>query len=147
MIGLDRPAALDIPEHRCGNGGLRRGEHASGELAGRFAGREPLRRRDRAALVEKRGRQVDGAGGDDVAESRPHQAGDAGGGGDEHPLVPHLLQDRVAQARLEAGARKCRRDGLAARRYGAVLLAECHAMDVVEMADVALGAERRRDHA
>ena len=90
----------------------RRGEHAPGELAGRFAGREPLRRGDRAALVEKRSRQVDRAGGDDVAESGPHQAGDAGGGGDEHPLFPHLLQDRVAQARLEARARQCRRDGL-----------------------------------
>ena len=58
-----------------------------------FAWRKALRCGDRRAFARQCGREICGVRRDDVADGRSHQAGDAGHGGDEHPLFPHLLQD------------------------------------------------------
>jgi hypothetical protein len=40
----------------------------------------------------------------DVADRSPHQTADSRADG-EQPFLPHLLQDRLAEARLKADAR------------------------------------------
>src|SRR4029077_13727591 len=84
---------------------------------------------------------------DDVAEGRAHQASDAGSSREEHPLLPHLLQDGVAQPRVEPGAGERRSDRAGAGRTGLAQLAARQPMRVVEMKNAAFGVERRGDHA
>ena len=73
---------------------------------------------------------------DDVADRGAHQAGQRRRrGGDEHPFVPHVLQDRRAELRIETRVRQRRRDRLDARRARAVARAEGQAVQFVEMQD------------
>jgi hypothetical protein len=66
---------------------------------------EALRSRDCDTLVEESCGKIGRAGCDNVTDRSAHQAGDAGGTSDEHPFLPHFMQDRFAEPRLKAGAR------------------------------------------
>src|SRR5215467_13235957 len=88
MTGLDRRAALDVAQHRGGNRGTDRSEHAVAALDRGIARLKPILRGDRTALVEHGAGQLACATGGDVAEGATHQAADAGRGGDESPTSP-----------------------------------------------------------
>src|SRR5581483_6263267 len=64
---------------------------------------------------------------------------------DEHPLLPHLLDDSRAQARLESGPGQLLEDGGGAVRALRLALAETEAMQIIEMQDLACRIERRGD--
>ena len=89
---------------------------------------------------------VDPAAADDVTDGAPHQAGRSGQRGDEHPFLPHLLQDRVTAVRLELRLRKQGLDGqraLAARIF--FQLTERKLVKVAQMNHIAVVGERHGD--
>ena len=63
---------------------------------------------DLGAFVDQPDGKIGSTGRDVIADRGPHQAGHAGRGGDEDPLVPHRLQDIGADLEVEANARIAR---------------------------------------
>jgi hypothetical protein len=68
------------------------------------AGREAGGRGDGAALiVQREHRLASSRRREDVADAGPYQAGDAGAEAELSELFPHVVHDRIAKARVEAG--------------------------------------------
>ncbi len=98
VVELRARTALDVAQHGRGETRTRRRESGAAALQGGRAGRKALARGNGGALLEQRHGEIRRTRRHDIADRRAHQAGDAGAGGDEHPLLPHLLQEGMAAA-------------------------------------------------
>ena len=146
MVAFGPVAAFDIAQHRGHQRRTRSRNRGPRSLEERRSWGKTLMGCDGGAFIEERRREVRCSGGDDVADSRPHEAGDARGRGDEDPFFPHFLPDCGAEARVEIRAGQRRRNPLDPLRKRTVKLAEGQRMNFVEVDDRALRAEGRRDH-
>src|SRR5215469_16739201 len=104
VVGLDWPTPLDITKHRRSKQRPRCRKHRACSFEEIEAWRKTLRCRNRRAFVEKPNGEIRGSRRNNVADRRAHQTGDTGPCRDKHPFLPHFLQDRFAEARLEKGA-------------------------------------------
>ncbi len=102
-------------------------------------------RRDRCALLVQSLDELRPACLHDVAECCSHQARDPGRGGDEDPLLPHLLHDLGARLRIELRSGEGRGDGFDAGRPGPIEPTEYDLVDLVQVYDRAVRIERGRD--
>ena len=108
----------------------------------------PLSGRYADAFAKQTEGQVDAAGyARDHANRRAHETGAGGKRGQEHPLLPHLEHDLRACPRLEARASHQLSDARDAVGHRPIALAERQRMPVVEMHDLLVGVQGRRDHA
>ena len=74
------------------------------------AGQKTLLAGDRRAFIQKRYCQIRSTSGDDIADGRAHQTGDARQAGDEYPFLPHLLKNILNELCIEFRAREFRFD-------------------------------------
>ena len=104
--------------------------------------------RDAGNFVAHAEDEIPAAGrGDDVADRCAHQAGGAGEGREEYPLLPHILHDGVGRLRSEIAAGEGVRDGFDPITHLAVPLAEAKRLHRRELDDLALVVERHCDGA
>ena len=112
MIGFDRLARLDVAEHRCSERRAFCGQHPCRAFQRRRAGRIAFRDCDRPAFVENAKQEVLAAGRrQDHADRGAHQAGRGRDRREEHPFLPHVLQDGLARRAVEIAASDDVRDG------------------------------------
>ena len=130
---------------------------ASGESAGvnidrarpltASAGAQAVLARDPGAFVVKQGGISSSSGRDQITDRGAHQAGDAGQRGDEHPFVPHFLQDRAAEPGVERRALQLLKDLLQTARCQGRAGPEGQNVQVVQVPDAPLGIQRSGDDA
>jgi hypothetical protein len=123
MIRFNAKAGLDIAKHRSREGRTGRVQYRPEPLERRRARREAALDRDRHTLIEELHGQV-GIGSNNVAGRAAHQAGDAGGSGNEYPLLPHFTDDRFDRQCIEFCSRESTGYRCDAVRCPTVLLAE-----------------------
>ena len=106
--------------------------------------RVALSRRDACTFGVESQRNC-GVGRSDIADCRPHQAGNARGRCEKAPLIPHPLHDVWAQHGLEVGAIERSLNRLEARTRRGKPIAKDDLGEVVQVPDRTVGIARRRD--
>ncbi len=94
-------APLDVPQHRGHHGGAGLCHRGVATFQSRLARREARLVRDFSAFVEHLACECGPICTHDITERCPHEAGEAGHGGDEDPFFPHFLKNRRAQRQVE----------------------------------------------
>ena len=103
---------------------------------------------DRAAFVEDAQQEILAARGcQDRADRTAHQAGRARHRSQEHPFLPHVLDDVFARNRAGNAARENLRDGADPVRHLAVAFAEGERLLRLQLNHLALVIERHHDRA
>ena len=77
-------------------------------------------------------------GGNDIPHRRAHEARSGRRRGDEHPLLPHLVQDIGAQMRVETGHPQNAGDILDAARCAAAARAERQGIESAQLVDASI---------
>ena len=83
----------------------------------------------------------------DLADVAVEEAGDEAEGGDEDPLVPHILDDVSRELGVETGVADCLVERLDARSNLSAEFAVDELMDFVQLDDSTLIVESCGDHA
>jgi len=145
LLGFDAAAGFEVAQHGGGEERTGAGEFFADVLDVGLVGLEAFADGDARGLGDELIDEIGGTGGDDVPDGGAHEAGNAGGGGDGDPLLPHVLKDVGPELRGVAGDGEDFVDAMDAGTVGLVAVAELECVERNELEDPAFGVDRGGD--